>query len=538
MLFRYKGFDGAGNMHDGYVVADNKQDALSSLKVDRQIVALVYIKRKIDNPIVNNMRDQVSSQRQKTIQKINDMSQARKEKEIQKREKIKNGQVSTFSIEGVISGLKKGISKKLLIHKSQFAPKKDPKSKGVEYIDMDNDFGDTPDYNAEENYFLMESGKRGNPHLEDGGTIEWDELIPEEQSMEIKKNLKIKVNEKEVLLFTKKLNMMLSSGVPLIRSLTILRDSSSKKMAKIITSVITSVQKGSPLSLALSKFPRQFDSIYVSLINIGETSGSLTKALKDIVYYKEKNMRVKKKVQSASIYPSVIAVVLGIMLVIGSIYFIPMFEEMFQDQNVELPFITRLVFALADKIPLLVGGIVILVLLISILKKNSRLFDMAYKSFIDLMLFRVPVLKGVINASYMFTFASSTALMLENGIRLKDALQLTRRVMKNVYMKYQIASAIDLMIKGYSFSESISNQSHFDTLLVSVLITGEESGKMGESLREIAEYYDEELNKQISTLMEIIQPVFILLIAAIVIPVIIAVYMPIMEISSGAVMGL
>lgn len=537
MLFKYKGYNLSGDLIDGYIEADNKKTALYSLKREKGIVALVYIKRKIDNPVLNKSRENIETSRKKFIEKYHKKKQDKKIKELQKREKIKSGEVESFSIKKMLSKIPK-----LSLSKG---------GQSVNYINIppeyvsqflsENNNTINATYNEEEGNPVIITRTTGRPvkkTLNDGKAIDWQSLLPEEQTIEMKKNSKIRIKEKEIVLFAKKLNMMLGSGVSLLRALSILRDTSSKKLKKVLMGVMESVQRGSSLSAAFAKYPRQFDSVFVSMISIGESSGSMVKSLEDIIYYKEKNMTIKKKLRSASIYPSVIGFVLGIMLILGSVFFIPMFEKMFEEQGASLPWLTTTVFAIADKVPFVVAASFILIIITIILRRTNRAFDIVFKKFFDLLLFRVPLIKNIVNSNYMFSFSSSLALMMENGIRIKDALMLTQRAIKNIYIKSEISSAAELMLNGFSFSEAISKQPHFDELLVSILLTGEESGKMSESLREISEYYDGEVNRQVTNLMEMVQPIFILLIAAIVVPVIIAVYLPILDISSGAMLGL
>lgn len=541
LLFKYKGIDLTGEMVDGYLESENKKSALYSLKREKDIVALIYIKRKIDNPVVNNVRTSIESTQKKITKKTLESKQIKKAKELSKRNDLKQGKtqpsilskLKKFSLSNMFNKVNMpGIVINKTIYKNSADDYENQEFEQFRERNLAHESA------GHEVIITRTSSRPQRKNLNDGKTIDWESLLPEEQTIEMKKNAKIKIKEKEIILFSKKLNMMLSSGVSLIRALTILKDTSNKKLKNVLDGVIDSVQRGHSLSVSMAQYPRQFDSVYVSMISIGETSGSLTKALKDVIYYKEKNMNLKKKLKSASIYPSVIGFVMVIFLLLGSIFFIPMFKDMFAEQGADLPFLTTLVFDIADKIPLLVFIAIIATIGVIALRKSNRSFNTAFKKIFDLILFKIPVIKTVISANYMFAFSSSIALMLENGIRIKDALILTQRSIKNLYIKSEIASASDLMMRGFSFSEAISKQPHFDSLLVSVLLTGEEAGKMSESLREISEYYDEEVNRQITNLMEIVQPVFILIIALIVAPVIIAVYLPILDLSSGSMLSL
>lgn len=133
----------------------------------------------------------------------------------------------------------------------------------------------------------------------------------------------------------------------------------------------------------------------------------------------------------------------------------------------------------------------------------------------------------------MLSFSSTIGMMLDNGIRLSDTLSLTGKTINNIYIKNQIEDIADLMVHGLTFSEAISEQENFDDILVNVVLTGEKSGQMVFSLKQVAEYYQEELTRQIDSLLELIQPISIFLIGIVLAPIIIAAYLPILEMSSG-----
>jgi type II secretory pathway component PulF len=134
----------------------------------------------------------------------------------------------------------------------------------------------------------------------------------------------------------------------------------------------------------------------------------------------------------------------------------------------------------------------------------------------------------------MYNFSFTVALMLKNGIRLKDALTLSQKTINNIYIKNEIINITTLMVQGLTFSDAMSKQPHFDSILVNVILTGEESGQLSFSLSQIADYYNDELGRHIDKVSELAQPVSIILISIIIIPVVIAIYLPIFDLSSGA----
>lgn len=157
-----------------------------------------------------------------------------------------------------------------------------------------------------------------------------------------------------------------------------------------------------------------------------------------------------------------------------------------------------------------------------------------YRRYYDKLKLKFPVIKKLNNASYMYSFAINISLMLKNGIRLSDTLTLTGKTIDNIYIRNEIEEIGRLMVQGLTFSEAISQQEDFDSTLTSIAMTGEKSGRMSFALQQVAEYYEQELTRQIDSLLEMVQPVTLLLIGLIIGPIIIAVYLPILDMSSGA----
>lgn len=215
------------------------------------------------------------------------------------------------------------------------------------------------------------------------------------------------------------------------------------------------------------------------------------------------------------------------------LFFIPGFEGLYADQNMELPLFSRIIFAIAGIFPLIIIAGVLLIIGFTILRKKVPEINFMYRTHIDNLALKIPVLGKVNNASYMLSFSSTIALMLDNGIRLSDTLSLTGKTINNIYIKNQIEEISSLMIHGLTFSEAISEQKNFDEILVNIVLTGEKSGQMVFALKQVSEYYDEELTRQIDSLLELVQPVSILLIGLALAPIIIAAYLPILELSSG-----
>lgn len=369
----------------------------------------------------------------------------------------------------------------------------------------------------------------------EGKSLNWD-LLDRHNSKdpEIMKNNKLKVKNKEILMFTRRFQIMISSGMSLLSSLKTLQETSSKNMGIVLKGVLEEINAGNSFSQSIAKYPKVFDATYVSLISIGEISGELDNCLLDIIKMKEQESKVLKKVKTASIYPSIIGIVLVVMMTGASFMFIPRFEEMFVDQGLTIPKFTEIVFAIASKVPYIVGIIAIFAITIAIAKKKSSKVNQVYSGIVDKLILKTPIVKGIANSLYMYYFSSTVSMMLKNGIRLSDTLTLASKTINNIYIRNEIENVGQLMIHGFSFSEALRKQENFDEILVNITHTGEESGQMIFSLAKVSEFYETELNTKVDALMEIVPSASIIIIGVIAAPVIIAVYLPILDISSGA----
>ena len=162
---------------------------------------------------------------------------------------------------------------------------------------------------------------------------------------------------KVIIMMTRRLHIMLSSGVPLLYSMESIKNTSSEKLAQVLDAIISDIQRGIPLSEALAKFPRQFDTTYVALISIGETSGTLEKSLEDVLRVKDQEQRVNRKMKVASVYPAMISIVLVVFMVAANLWFIPQFKTQFEQQGLDLPAFTQIVFKISDYFTYIAIGI-------------------------------------------------------------------------------------------------------------------------------------------------------------------------------------
>ena len=576
MLFQYKGVTDKNETTSGLMRAKSKEEATQKIKDETDAVLLTSLKETVDVKPLNKVREVVSEQtnqisrsissiseknKQNRIERARKNEEKRKMKEVSKRNKTyqssrnkpanpkrKEPSGSLLQTEINADSIKALFSQAKSIQLPTFGRHRQKVDKNASlnqdayeellniFQERQQEFGDVGQIQGTGIMDSIQTEVEQSKPKEEP-KIDWsllDRDMDEASPLEQRVPVKVKIKPEEILMLTRRLQIMLSAGVSLLNGLMILSEDDDEDVQNMLNYIIEDINAGHTFSEAIKKFPKQFDNTYVSLVAIGETSGSLSNTLKDVSDIMEQNIRVKKKLKSAAIYPSIIGVVLGTVVLLGSIFFIPMFEEIFEDVgDGGLPALTKFVFTVADYVPLIVGIGAVGIIVFNIIKKRNRYVRRKYIEYKSKLLLKMPVVRHVTNASEMFTFSSTMALMLKNGVRLSNALMLAQDATNNVYLKHEIATSSIMMTNGYALSESLKNQNYFDSVLINIILIGEETGEMSFALNEIARFYGEELERQIENLMSMVQPISMILIGLIAAPVIIAIYLPILDMSSG-----
>lgn len=509
MKFVYKGRDKDRKIVKGEIEAPSSRDAIIMLKKNHDVVILFSLKKKIEIPVLEKLKSKVAKTYLSLSEKV----------------KISAPQKSFSEIHSEsLSRLLKKIE--------DIASNKSPGGKVMIDIFVRDSEPEEP-FPYEEEFLEKPKFKQHTVRKEKTTEYKLDwSLINNEQRLQ-SKNGKLKVPKREIEIFTKRLAVLLESGISLTKALMILQDTRNKNFKIILQEIYNDVQNGHSLSYALSKFPKHFDSVYVALVSVGESSGALSKCLKDILQYQQQKGKITKKMKSAMVYPTIILSVILTMMVLGSLFFIPMFKGLFESLNMELPFITRALFWVSDRIVFIIMIPIALIFILNLLRKTNKKLDWLWRLNKDRLMLRLPVIKESLQLLYMYQFANTMALILKNGIKMLDGIKLTENVINNVIIKSEIRDVTELILKGATLSEALSNQEHFDPLMSNIVYTGEESGRIHYILEEIAQYYRENLEQRIEILVEMIQPMSIILIAIVIIPVVFALFLPILDLSTG-----
>ena len=343
------------------------------------------------------------------------------------------------------------------------------------------------------------------------------------------------VPDKDLIIMTKQLSTMLGSGLPVNQSLDILsKQQRLPQFGEVLAGIRKAIEEGNSLSNALGKYPYCFDQLFRAMIKAGEESGKLSDIMSKLLVYIEKSSKIKQQVKSAMMYPLVILLV-AITVISGLLIFVvPTFTKQFTDSGKELPAITQFVIDISDLLShswqyLLGGGVVVFFAF-----KKYRETANGRRTF-DTLLLKAPILGDVMKKISVGRFCSTMSSMLSSGVNLLQALTICASSSGNVVMEGFILATKDKIEKGQQLSQPLSENPIFPKMVVSMIQVGEQAGKLDEMLLKIAAFYEEEVDDAIKTMLSMIEPIMIVGIGIVVGVLVIAMYMPIMDL--GSVVG-
>lgn len=370
-------------------------------------------------------------------------------------------------------------------------------------------------------------------------TIRADGLTPisvTEQSVlnkDINLGLGKKIKPRDYSVFCRQFVSILSAGVTVINALDMLSEQTENpNLAKALKEVQIQVEKGSTLSGAMKNLGKVFPNMLVHMVEAGEASGSLTVAFERMAVQFEKDAELKGRVQKAMIYPIILGVVAVVVLIAMMVVVIPNFMDMFADMDMELPMMTQLVIKMSDfviyKWYILVGFVVIIIVTTKIYKDSE-----SGKMTLATLAFKLPVFGKLTEKSVSSRLARTLSTLIAAGIPMMEALDITARTMDNELAKQTILKAKDEVAIGVPLSKPLSEAKLFPPMVYQMTKIGEETGNIGEMLEKMADYYDEEVKLATDSLMALMEPLIIVVLAVVVGGIVMAVLQPMMSMYSG-----
>ncbi|OGV74251.1 MAG: hypothetical protein A3K19_14135 [Lentisphaerae bacterium RIFOXYB12_FULL_65_16] len=341
---------------------------------------------------------------------------------------------------------------------------------------------------------------------------------------------------KILCIFTRQLSTMLDAGLPLLLSLRTLQEQCGrslryKPLKIILTDIVGRVEGGMSLSEALSAHPRSFNRLYVGLVRAGEASGAMETVLSRLAEYIEKSERMKKKVKAGMTYP-VVVLTIALSITLGlMIFIVPKFATMFDEllEGVPLPGLTMFVMGisniLVNNVKELMGSIFLLVVFANITFKTK-----AGKYMFDWFSVTMPPLNMLVVKTCVGRFCQTLGTLLQAGVPILDALQITNETATNELMRKAIERVYNSVSVGEKVAAPLEKVRIFPGMVVRMIDIGEQTGALPDMLMRIGKNYDEEVEQALESLISLIEPLMIVFLAVVIGGIVLALFLPLIKI--------
>ena len=340
---------------------------------------------------------------------------------------------------------------------------------------------------------------------------------------------KARVKTRDIVIFTRQFATMINAGLPLVQSLSILAEQTENKTLKEVTkAVVHDVEAGNTLADAFSKHPKAFSGLYVNMVAAGEAGGILDTILIRLATFLEKSDALIRKVKGAMIYPAVIFSVAIIAISVLLIFVIPTFQSMFASVNMELPLPTRVVIGMSQILIgfwwAIIGGMAAMVFA---LKKYYA--TTGGQRQIDGLMLKAPVLGDILRKSAVSRFTRTLGTLISSGVSILDGLEITAKTAGNMVVHDAVMESRQSIAGGETISAPLERSKVFPPMVISMIAVGEQTGGLDEMLTKIADFYDEEVDVAVSSLLSLMEPVMIVVLGVIVGGMVVAMYLPIFD---------
>jgi len=362
--------------------------------------------------------------------------------------------------------------------------------------------------------------------------ISVEEAGDEQQKKDVLKHALTRIKLKERNVFFRQLANLGESGMPLTRALTTIRKQTpNPKLAAIIEQLRDDIQQGSSLAEAMEQHPKVFPAMYCSLVRAGETGGMLEDVLWRIVAFGEQEEELRGKAVSAMIYPAFLTVVGSLAIFILVTFVFPKLIAIFEDFNTELPWPTVVVMSICDfmssywwAVILALGGLV--AALVAYVRTPDGRMQM------DVLLLKAPAVGDLVQKYEMAKFARTLGTLLDNGVPVLRALKITTDTLGNVAIAKEVDIIHGRVTEGDSISDGLEETEHFPPMVISMFSVGEESGRVGAVTQRLADAYDMEVDRAVKAVTALMEPILIVIMGVIIGFLVIAMLLPILNLSS------
>jgi MSHA biogenesis protein MshG len=339
----------------------------------------------------------------------------------------------------------------------------------------------------------------------------------------------------ELMLFSRQMYTLLKAGVPIMRALAGLQESSQHPVfAAMIQDLRESLDSGRELSTAMRRHPKIFSSFYVSMVQVGEMTGMLDQTFLRLYEHLEFEKEMRERIRSALRYPMFVVIAMAIALVVVNMFVIPAFAKVFEGFHAELPLMTKVLLGFSSFMvhswPLLLAGLVGAVVAF---RAWIGTVDGRYKW--DRYKFRLPIAGPIIMKGTLARFARSLALSFKSGIPIVQALNTVGMVVDNEYMRSKVEQMRDGVERGESILRTANTAGVFNPTVMQMIAVGEETGDMDGLMFEVAGMYERDVEYEVKNLSAQIEPIMIVMLGAMVLVLALGIFLPMWDLGQAAI---
>jgi len=324
-----------------------------------------------------------------------------------------------------------------------------------------------------------------------------------------------KIKTEEKIMLARNLGAMIKAGLSLTRAISIVgRQTKNTKMKKVLKSIESDLGGGDTFSSALSKFPEIFPQLFISMVGAGEESGDLSGSLKNISEQMERSNNLRKKIKGAMIYPSIIIVAMIIIGILMLIFVVPTLTSTFEELGADLPFSTQVIITISELFKENTFLMIFILIFISfggygLLKTKKG------KHFFDYIMLKIPLIKELTKEINSARTTGTLSTLLSSGVDVVKSLEITKNVVQNSFYKKVIETAQRSIQKGAPISQTFKNNENLYPAFVGEMISvGEETGQLPDLLMQVANFYEEEVERKTKNMSTIIEPLLMIIVGA------------------------
>lgn len=343
-----------------------------------------------------------------------------------------------------------------------------------------------------------------------------------------------KVTSKDVTIFSRQLASFVKSGVPILRGLSIISEQSENPaFREVLDEIRNEIKEGASFSVTLQKYPKYFPALYVAMVHSGESSGNLQEVLLRIADYRQKQEAIVSRVRSAMAYPALMVMVGGATIFFMITFVMPRLMGIFSRIDQELPAPTKFLLAISSAVQQ--GWVWLLMALaaaIILFKTGSK--TKIQKTFVNRLKLRLPIFGAFVYKNELARFTRTLELLIKSSIPILKAIKIAIPILNNTVIQDELLKSYKDLEEGSSFGKSLSRSKVFPKFMTSLIIVGEESGRLDEALGEIAGSYERDTDEAIRVMTSLLEPVLILVMGLIVGFIVVAMLLPIFQINMMA----